>query len=80
MILLRIVVCSVLLQTLAKAAFSLGLFFLVLHQGGWQWGQDLAENALSLLKTVSSEPSSSTTVFMMRSANMRERDDLALLR
>jgi len=28
-----------------QAAFSLGLFFLVLHQGGWQWGQDLAENA-----------------------------------
>lgn len=28
-----------------QAAFSLGLFFLVLHQGGWHWGQELAENA-----------------------------------
>jgi sodium/potassium-transporting ATPase subunit alpha len=30
---------------LIQAAFSLGLFFLVLHQGGWQRRQELAENA-----------------------------------
>ncbi|ADC62278.1 cation-translocating P-type ATPase [Allochromatium vinosum] len=30
---------------LIQAAFSLVLFFLVLHQGGWQWGQELAETA-----------------------------------
>jgi sodium/potassium-transporting ATPase subunit alpha len=28
-----------------QAAFSLCLFFLVLHRGGWHWGQPLAENA-----------------------------------
>jgi sodium/potassium-transporting ATPase subunit alpha len=27
-----------------QAACSLALFFLVLHQGGWQWGIELAEN------------------------------------
>ncbi len=27
-----------------QAAYSLSLFFLVLHQGGWRWGQQLAEN------------------------------------
>ncbi len=27
-----------------QAGFSLFLFFLVLHQGGWHWGQELAEN------------------------------------
>jgi sodium/potassium-transporting ATPase subunit alpha len=26
-----------------QAAFSLFMFFLVLYQGGWQWGQELAE-------------------------------------
>jgi sodium/potassium-transporting ATPase subunit alpha len=25
-----------------QAAFSLALFFVVLHQGGWKWGQELA--------------------------------------
>jgi len=30
---------------LIQAAFSLCLFFFVLYQGGWQWGQELAENA-----------------------------------
>jgi len=30
---------------LLQATFSLGLFFLVLVQGGWQWGMPLAENA-----------------------------------
>jgi hypothetical protein len=28
---------------LIQAAFSLFLFFLVLHQGGWYWGQQLSE-------------------------------------
>jgi sodium/potassium-transporting ATPase subunit alpha len=27
-----------------QAAFSLCLFFLVLHQGGWSWGQELADD------------------------------------
>lgn len=27
-----------------QAAFSMFLFFLVLHNGGWKWGQELSEN------------------------------------
>jgi sodium/potassium-transporting ATPase subunit alpha len=42
---LPLMATSYLFLGLIQAAFSLGLFFLVLHQGGWQWGQELAENA-----------------------------------
>jgi sodium/potassium-transporting ATPase subunit alpha len=41
----RLMATSYLFLGLIQAAFSLSLFFLVLHQGGWQWGQELAENA-----------------------------------
>jgi sodium/potassium-transporting ATPase subunit alpha len=40
----RLMATSYLFLGAIQAAFSLGLFFLVLHQGGWQWGQELAEN------------------------------------
>jgi sodium/potassium-transporting ATPase subunit alpha len=41
---IRLMATSYLFLGLIQAAFSPGLFFLVLHQGGWQWGQELAEN------------------------------------
>ncbi|MEX2185498.1 MAG: cation-transporting P-type ATPase [Pirellulales bacterium] len=41
---LRLMATSYLFLGMIQAVFSLSLFFLVLHQGGWHWGQELAEN------------------------------------
>ena len=38
-----LMVTAYLFLGMIQAAFSLLLFFLVLHQGGWHWGQELAE-------------------------------------
>ena len=40
----RLMATAYLFLGVIQAAFSLFLFFLVLHQGGWHWGQELAEN------------------------------------
>ncbi len=40
----RLMATAYLFLGMIQAAFSLCLFFLVLYQGGWQWGQELAEN------------------------------------
>ncbi len=39
----RLMVTAYLFLGVIQAAFSVFLFFLVLHQGGWHWGQELAE-------------------------------------
>lgn len=41
----RLVITAYLFLGGFQAACSLGLFFLVLQQGGWQWGQALAEES-----------------------------------
>ena len=38
----RVTLTAYLFLGLIQAGFSLFMFFLVLHQGGWQWGQGLA--------------------------------------
>jgi sodium/potassium-transporting ATPase subunit alpha len=40
----RLMLTAYLFLGVIQAAFSLFLFFLVLHQGGWHWGQELVEN------------------------------------
>ncbi|MCB1763904.1 MAG: cation-transporting P-type ATPase, partial [Gammaproteobacteria bacterium] len=40
----RLMATAYLFLGVIQAACSLGLFFLVLHQGGWQWGQEISEN------------------------------------
>ncbi|MFB1490994.1 MULTISPECIES: cation-translocating P-type ATPase [unclassified Thiocapsa] len=40
----RLMATAYLFLGLIQAAWSLSLFFLVLHEGGWRWGQELAEN------------------------------------
>ncbi len=40
---LPLMVTAYLFLGLIQAGFSLFLFFLVLHQGGWYWGQELSE-------------------------------------
>jgi sodium/potassium-transporting ATPase subunit alpha len=39
----RLMVTAYLFLGLIQAVFSLSLFFLVLYQGGWHWGQELVE-------------------------------------
>jgi sodium/potassium-transporting ATPase subunit alpha len=39
----RLMATAYLFLGVIQAAFSMALFFLVLGQGGWQWGQELAE-------------------------------------
>ncbi len=41
----RLMVTAYLFLGLIQAVWSLSLFFLVLHEGGWRWGQELAQNA-----------------------------------
>ncbi|SDW84130.1 cation-translocating P-type ATPase [Thiocapsa roseopersicina] len=41
----RLMLTAYLFLGLIQAAWSLSLFFLVLHEGGWRWGQELAQNA-----------------------------------
>jgi sodium/potassium-transporting ATPase subunit alpha len=41
----RVMLTAYLFLGMIQAAFALGLFFLVLHQGGWRWGQTLADSA-----------------------------------
>jgi sodium/potassium-transporting ATPase subunit alpha len=41
----RLMLTAYLFLGLIQAAFSLSLFFLVLYQGGWQWGQPLDEGS-----------------------------------
>jgi sodium/potassium-transporting ATPase subunit alpha len=38
----RVMATAYLFLGVIQAAFSLALFFVVLHQGGWKWGQELA--------------------------------------
>jgi sodium/potassium-transporting ATPase subunit alpha len=40
----RVTLTAYLFLGVIQAVFSLFLFFLVLHQGGWQWGQPLADS------------------------------------
>jgi len=40
----RVTLTAYLFLGVIQAAFSLCLFFLVLHQGGWSWGQELADS------------------------------------
>ena len=41
---LPVMVTAYLFLGVIQAAWSLCMFFLVLHQGGWEWGQELAMN------------------------------------
>jgi sodium/potassium-transporting ATPase subunit alpha len=41
----RLMSTAYLFLGLIQAVWSMSLFFLVLHDGGWRWGQALAENA-----------------------------------